>query len=112
MKILIRWLILALSILIASFIVPGISADSFGTILLVAAIFGLITLFIKPILVILTLPINILTLGLFTLVINGILFALAASFVDGFQVAGLISAILGGLVISVMHVIFHFIIKD
>ncbi len=112
MKTIIRWVLLAVSILAAAYFVPGIHIDSFLTALLVAIVFSLVSLLIKPILLILTLPINILTLGLFTLVINGILFGLAAYLVGGVQVAGLIPAIIGALVVSVVNGLLHLIVRD
>jgi len=86
MEILVAWIISALTILVLAYILPGISISSFLTALVVALVLGLMNAFVKPILIILTLPINILTLGLFTLVINGLIIALAAYLIPGFEV--------------------------
>lgn len=88
MQILIQWLLSALAIMVAAYLLPGVKIDGFFAGLVAAVVIGLINTFIKPVLIILTLPINILTLGLFTLVINALLIMLASSLVPGFQVAG------------------------
>ncbi|HCP08459.1 MAG TPA: hypothetical protein DIT25_01520 [Candidatus Moranbacteria bacterium] len=106
MALVISWLISAVVILLASYLLPGISIAGFVTALIVALVLGLVNAFIKPILLILTLPINILTLGLFTLVINAVLILLVAAIVPGFQVAGFIWALLFGLILSaVMYLV-------
>lgn len=102
MKILARILITALSLIAISYLVPGISVSSFYTALIVAIVFGILNIFVKPLIVLLTLPINILTLGLFTLVINAFLFWLASNFVPGFAVAGFVASVVGALVLSVL----------
>ncbi|OGF25625.1 hypothetical protein A2303_01030 [Candidatus Falkowbacteria bacterium RIFOXYB2_FULL_47_14] len=86
MEILISWAISALIILAAGYLLPGIKISGFFSALLVALVLGIINAFIKPLLLLLTLPINILTLGLFTLVINALLVMLVAAIVPGFQV--------------------------
>ncbi len=101
MKIILQWLIVAGSVLATSYIVPGISVSSFYIALIVALIWGIFSFSIKPILHILALPITILTLGLFSLVINGLLFWFISSFIKGFYVDGFISAILGALFVSI-----------
>jgi len=95
-----KWLIVALSFLLATYLIPGISVQSFYTALLLAFFWGIINLFVKPVVMILTLPINILTLGLFTFVINGFLLWLLGTFVKGFAVDGFFVAILGAIVIT------------
>jgi putative membrane protein len=106
MKLLGKWFISALGLLLAAYLVPSISVASFVVALLVALVLGFVNIFLKPILLILTLPINILTLGLFTFVVNGLLFWFVASFVDGFEITatgwhGLGVAMLGALIVSV-----------
>ena len=96
-----RLLVIVLALFFVSQYVPGIEVDGFYTALIVAIILGFINLFIKPILFILTLPVTILTLGLFTFVINALLFWFVSSFVQGFEVMGFIPAFLGALIISV-----------
>ncbi|MBI4037341.1 phage holin family protein, partial [Candidatus Daviesbacteria bacterium] len=87
MNILISWIISALAILAAAYILPGVQVQSLVTALVLAVVLGVINAFLKPILVILTLPLNILTLGLFILVINAVLVMLAGIIVPGFAVA-------------------------
>ena len=100
MKLILKLLITALALLGVAYLLPGIGVTSFYIALIVAVILGVLNLIVKPILVLLTLPINILTLGLFTWVINGFLFWFVATFVDGFSVNGLWTAILGALIVS------------
>ena len=102
MHILGKWLLVALAVMLAAYLVPGISVASFYTALIVAALLGVVNVIIKPILVVLTLPITILTLGLFTFIINGFLFWGLASFVKGFSVSGFWVAVLGALIVSVV----------
>lgn len=102
MGIIIRLLINALAVYITSQILPGISINNFFTAITVAVILGIINTVIKPILIILTLPLNILTLGLFTFIINGFIIFLTSSLVPGFNVANFWWAILFSLVISIV----------
>ncbi len=107
MKIIIKFLLTAVAVLLASHFVPGIAVASFYTALVVALALAVVNLILKPILIILTLPINILTLGLFTLVINGLLLWLVSTFVRGFEVAGFTPAFLAALIISVVSFVGH-----
>lgn len=102
MKTITRVLLIALTLLILSAYVPGIEVAGFYPATLTAIILGLLNLFIRPILVILTLPITLLTFGLFSIVINAALFYFAASFIQGFTVASFAHAVLGSLVVSVV----------
>jgi putative membrane protein len=97
MSILLRWLLSALAIFLVPYIVPGVSIQDFWTALVAALVIGLINILIKPVLLILTLPVNVMTLGLFTLVINAILFWFASTIVKGFNVSGFTAAFLGAL---------------
>jgi len=97
-----RWLIITGAILVASMLVPGIKVDSLLTAILAAALLGLINVFIKPVLIILTLPLSILTLGVFAFFINALLLELVAYFVKGFEVHSLLAAFLGSLIISIV----------
>ena len=83
-----RWLILTAAITIASYIIEGIKVDGFSNALLAAAILGMLNAFFRPILIVLTLPINILTLGLFTFVINALMLKMASGVISGFEVRG------------------------
>jgi putative membrane protein len=97
MRLLIRWLICALAIFLVPYVVPGVTIADFWTAIVAALIIGLINAIIRPLLVLLTLPVNIMTLGLFTLVINAILFWFASTIVKGFEVSGFGAAFLGAL---------------
>jgi putative membrane protein len=102
MRILLVWLINALSLLAVAYFLPSVSVASFYIALITALVLGLLNTLIRPVLVLITLPITILTLGLFTLVINALLFWFVASFVAGFGVAGFWSAFWGALLYSVI----------
>ncbi len=97
-----RFLITALAFLLAAELVPGIEVASFYTAIILAFFWGVIGLTIRPILFLLTLPINFLTFGLFTLVINGFLFWFLSTFVEGFTVDGFPSALMGAVVVSIL----------
>lgn len=103
MNLLLRWLIISLIILAAAYVFPGIKVASIYVALIAAIVLGLINLIIRPILVILTLPINLITFGLFTFVINALLILLASSLVPGFSVASFWWALLLGFIISVVN---------
>jgi len=103
MNIIYRWIIIALTIFILPFIVSGISVSSMYTALVVAVALALVTVVLKPILFVLTLPITILTLGLFTFVINALLLWLVSTFVKGFSVSGFWAAFLGALIVSAVN---------
>lgn len=91
------WIVNALALLALPYVVPSIQIAGFGTALLVAVVLGLINTLLKPLLILLTLPATLLTLGLFIFVINALLFMLAGKLVDGFQVAGFWSALFGSI---------------
>ena len=103
--ILIKLCIVAVAMLAVSYLLNGVHVRSFGAAFIAAVILGLVNAFIKPILMFLSAPINWLTLGLFTFVINGILFKLVAELVDGLEVKGWLSAILGSALISIVSTI-------
>ncbi|HTY24323.1 MAG TPA: phage holin family protein [Desulfomonilaceae bacterium] len=105
--ILIHWLVITIAILVAAHIIPGIRVDSVGAALIGAAILGVLNVLVKPILVILTLPITLITLGLFLFVINALVFLLAGSLTAGFHVQSFWPALLGSLVVSVVSYIAH-----
>lgn len=102
MSFIISLLITAVAVLISAYIVPGVSVDSFGTSILVALVLAVLNAVIKPILLFLTLPINILTLGLFSLVISVLILLIAANLVTGFQIDGFFSALLFGFILSLV----------
>ena len=102
MRLLLTWLINALALLAIKYILPSITVDSFVTALIVAVVLGLINTLIRPIFVLLTLPVTILTLGLFLFVINGLLFWAVGSFVPGFHVAGFWAGVFGAIIYSLI----------
>jgi putative membrane protein len=110
--ILIRWLILTAAILAASYLVDGIVVTGFWAAFFAAAILGLLNVFFKPLLIILTLPVNILTLGLFTLVINAALLKIASALIPGFDVHGFWPAVFGAVIISVVNWLLGSFIAD
>jgi len=101
---LIRWGITALALLTVTHLFDGISAESFQAVAVTALLLGIVNAFIRPVILIVTLPINLLTLGLFTFFINGILLLLVAKLVHGFSVSGFWTGILGALVVSLISV--------
>jgi putative membrane protein len=102
MRLLLIWLINALALLALKYIMPSITVDSFVTALIVAVVLGLINTLIRPLFVLLTLPVTILTLGLFLFVINGLLFWAVGSFVPGFHVAGFWAGVFGAIIYSII----------
>lgn len=104
MTIILKWLALSLAIMFVGWIIPGITVSSFVTALIASVVVALVNLFIKPVLVFLTLPINILTLGLFILVINALLFMFVAYLIPGVEVDGFLSAFLGALLLSIFSI--------
>ena len=103
MEILISWLVSALAILVTAYVLPGVHIESIFTALVTAVVLGIINSILKPILLLLTLPINILTLGLLTFVINALLVMLAANIVPGFKVDGFLWALAFSIVLSIIN---------
>ena len=110
MTLLVHWLIYAVAILITAYLLPGVRLSGFFAALVTALVLGLINTFIRPLLLFLTLPLNILTLGLLTFVINALLILLTSSIVSGFAVEGFWWALLFSLVLSVVSYVLSFII--
>jgi putative membrane protein len=102
MVILIRWIILTLAVLIGSYILDGIRIDNVFSAFFAAAILGILNVSLRPILIILTLPINILTLGLLTFLINALMLKIASEIIPGFEVHGFWTALFGALLISIV----------
>ena len=106
MRLILHWIIAAIAIGIASYLVPGVTVTLMGAVVL-AVVLGALNIFIRPLLILLTLPINILTLGLFTIVINAFLVWLAALVVPGFMVASFWWALLFALALTIINWVFH-----
>lgn len=101
-RLLIGWLLNALALLAVAYLMPSIHVASIGAALIAALVLGLVNTLVRPILVILTLPVTLLTLGLFLLVINGLLFWAVGSMLDGFAVGGFWSGVLGAVLYSLI----------
>lgn len=97
-----RWLILTFSIITTSYLMDGIQVSGFLSAFFAAAILGILNAFFRPILLILTLPVNILSLGLFTFVINAVMLMMVSGIISGFKVYGFWSAVFGSLLISLV----------
>jgi putative membrane protein len=106
MRLLLLWLINAGTLLLLPYLLPSVSVDSFYTALVTAIVLGLVNAVIRPIFVLLTLPISVVTLGLFILVINALMFWFVASFIEGFRVEGFWSAFWGALAYSILSTLF------
>src|SRR4051812_19571654 len=105
MKIVVRWLLLAAALLLVAHLYPGVQVANFTSALIAALVLGLLNTLLRPILVLLTLPVTLLTLGLFLFVINALMFYFAASMLDGFHVAGFGAALIGSLIYSVCGIV-------
>jgi putative membrane protein len=112
MGLLVRWLVLTAAIMVASYLIQGIEVSGFFSALFAAAILGVLNVFFRPVLLILTLPINILTLGFFTFIINAVLLKMASGVISGFVVHGFWSAVFGGFIISVVSWLLNSFIND
>jgi putative membrane protein len=111
-KLIFVWFLNALALLLVTHFISDIHVANFTTALLAALVIGLVNMLIKPILIILTLPITILTLGLFILVINGLLFYWVGNWIQGFEVKTLVAGIIGALSYSVLSWLFAAIVID
>jgi len=105
MRLIIKWLLSALALLAVTYLYPGVQLTSYGSALLAAAVIGLLNLLVRPILIVLTLPITIVTLGLFLFVINALLFWAASGLLSGFHVNGFLAALVGSLLYSLCHLV-------
>jgi len=100
MKIVVRWLLLAAALLLVAYLYPGVSVSSFGSAMVAALVLGLFNTLLRPVLVLLTLPVTVLTLGLFLFVINALMFYFAANVLSGLSVTGFTAALIGSLLYS------------
>jgi putative membrane protein len=102
MRLLLVWLLNTLALIAVAYLMPSVTIASFGAALLAAAVLGLVNTIIRPILVLLTLPVTVLTLGLFIFVLNGLLFWAVASMLEGFDVTGFWSALFAAIIYSLI----------
>lgn len=110
-NLLVRWLINAVALFLVSRILPGFIVDDFAAAMIAVIIIGLVNALIKPILAILTLPINILTLGLFSFILNALLLLMASSMTPGFHIDGFGTALLGSILLSVVTMLLQSIVR-
>lgn len=111
MKLIIKWLLSATALLAVAYLYSGVQITSFGAALIAAFVIGLFNMVLRPVLVVLTLPVTVVTLGLFLFVINALLFWAAASVLDGFHVRGFGAALLGSLIYSVFGIVIDSALK-
>ena len=111
-RFLVTWLLTAISLLITAYFVPGFVVKSFVAAMIAAIMLGLVNAVVKPILVLLTLPLTIVSLGLFLFVINAITIWLAGAITPGFDVAGFLPAFLGSIVLTVVTSLLNFFFAD
>ena len=97
-----HWIVTAIALGATAWILPGVRVDSVLALAVAAVVLGFLNAAVKPVVVLLTLPLTVLTLGIFYLILNGIFFALAAKIVPGFEVEGLLTAILGAIVMGIL----------
>ncbi len=112
MKLLASWLINALALYVTDFIISGISFENWQTLFVAALVIGIINTLIKPVALLITLPITILTLGIFALIVNTAMLALAAQIVPGFNIAGFWSAFFGAIVLAIVSTFLQSMIKE
>ena len=105
MKLIVKWLLSACALLAVAYIYVGVAVSSFGSALIAAFVIGLFNTVVRPILVVLTLPVTVVTLGLFLFVINALMFWSASGVLDGFQVDGFGAALIGSLIYSVLSLL-------
>jgi putative membrane protein len=109
---LVRWLVLTAAILLTAYLLEGIHVGGFFSALFAAAILGVLNVFLRPVLFLLTLPITVLTFGLFTFVINAMLLLMASGIISGFKVTGFWTALLGSLLITIISWILNTFINE
>ncbi|KWT72618.1 MULTISPECIES: phage holin family protein [unclassified Variovorax] len=105
MRLVIKWLLSALALLAVTYIYSGVQVSSFTSALIAAAVIGLLNMVVRPVLVVLTLPVTIVTLGLFLFVINALLFWAASGLLPGFHVNGFVAALIGSLIYSLLGLV-------
>jgi len=105
MKLLLKWLLSAAALLFVAYVYGGVQVQSFSSALIAAFVIGLLNAVLRPVLVILTLPVTVVTVGLFLFVINALMFWAAAGVLDGFHVNGFMAALLGSLIYSALGLV-------
>lgn len=111
MKLLVKWLLSAVALLIVAYLYSGVQVSSFGSAMIAALVIGLLNTVLRPVLVVLTLPVTILTVGLFLFVVNGLMFWAASGLLNGFHVAGFWAAMLGALIYSLLGLVIESLVS-
>lgn len=111
MKLILKWLLSAAALLFVAFVYHGVEVKSFGVALIAAFVIGLFNVVVKPVLVVLTLPVTVVTLGLFLFIINALMFWAAAGILDGFHVIGFGAALLGSLIYSTIGLLIESVLS-
>ena len=111
MKLIVKWLCSAAALLAVAYLYPGVSVTSFASALSAAAVLGALNAVVRPVLVLLTLPVTLVTLGLFLFVINALMFWAAASLLSGLHVPGFVAALIGSLIYSVLQLAIEFLLE-
>ena len=112
MKLIMKLILSAVAVILLAKLLPGVSLDSYTTAIIVAAVIAILNVLVKPILIIFTLPITIVTLGLFLLIINAIIILLADKLIDGFGVSSIWTAVLFSILLSILQSMLHSLIKE
>lgn len=112
MILLLKWIVLTVSILLVSYLLNGIKVDHFLTAFFAAAVLGILNSIVRPILILLTLPINLLTFGVFTFIINAALLMLVSAMIPGFDIDGFWTAVWGSILISIINAVLNWILRD
>ncbi len=111
MKLILKWLLSAAALLGVAYIYSGVTVASFGTAMIAALLIGLLNMLVRPVLVVLTIPVTLITLGLFLFVINALMFWAASGLVGGFHVAGFWAALIGSLIYSALGVLIDAVLE-
>jgi putative membrane protein len=111
MKLIIKWIFSAAALLAVAYLYSGVTVTSFPAALLAAAVLGALNTIVRPILVVLTLPVTLVTLGLFLFVINALMFWAAASLLSGLHVTGFVAALIGSLIYSMLQLAIEFLLE-
>ena len=112
MKLIMKLILSALAVILIAKLLPGVSLDNYTTAIIVAAVIAILNILVKPILIIFTLPITIVTLGLFLLIINAIIILLADKLIDGFGVSSIWTAVLFSILLSILQSVLHSLLKE
>jgi putative membrane protein len=111
LALLLKWVLCAAALIAVAYLYPGVTVASFTSALIAALVLGIVNTLVRPVLVLLTLPVTILTLGLFLFVINALMFWMVGSILDGFKVNGFVAALIGSILYSVLTLIINWLIK-